>query len=300
MKQDGGQLKHLLATKADTNAAQPDGSTALHWAAYQGDAVTAAMLLKAHANPNVRTTTGMTPLIMASESGSEELVRLLLKAGADPNATLTHGETPLMMAARTGSVPVMKLLIDKGVKIDAREELRGTTALMWAAANSNTAAVRFLISKGADVSAHSATTKPGRAPYLAPSSRDRINEFVHGYGLAGVTVDADAPDPTKGTQKERDAQAAKHKKFEEQRAAAARVLDEYPGEDENAHKQTKQWGGLTALIFAARQGDLHTIKALLDARADINETSEFGWTALLVRYPEPVLQDRPVSARSRR
>jgi ankyrin repeat protein len=282
MKQDSGQLKHLLAAKADVNAAQPDGSTALHWAAYHGDAASAATLLKAHANPNVQTTTGMTPLVMACQSGSEDLVRLLLKAGADPNATLTHGETPLMMAARTGSVPVMKLLIDKGVKVDAREQLRGTTALMWAAANSNTDAVRFLISKGADVSAHSATTRPGRAPYLAPSSRDRINEFVHGYGLAGVTVDEDAPDPTKGTQKERDVQAAKHKKLEEQRAAAAKVLDEYPGDDENAHKLNKQWGGLTPLIFAARQGDLETIKVLLDAKADVNETSEFGWTALLV------------------
>jgi uncharacterized protein len=282
MAQDGGKLQHLLATKADVNAPQADGSTALHWAAYQGDAHVAAILLRAHANPNVRTTTEMTPLLLGCESGNEELVRLLLKAGADPNATLTHGETPLMMAARTGSVPVMKLLIEKGVSVDAREQLRGTTALMWAAANSNTEAVRFLVSKGADISAHSATTKPGRAPYLAPSSRDRINEFVHGYGLAGLTVDEDAPDPTKGTQKERDAQAAKHEKLEEQRAAAAKVLAQYPGDDENAHKLDKQWGGLTPMIFAARQGDLETVKVLLEAKADVNETSEFGWTPLLV------------------
>ena len=284
MNQDNGRLEHLLAAKADVNATQPDGSTALHWAAYHGDAPTAVTLLKAHANPNVRTTTGMTPLLLACQSGSEELVRVLLKAGADPNATLTHGETPLMMAARTGSVPVMKVLLEKSkdVKVDAREDLRGTTALMWAAANSNTDAVRYLISKGADVSAHSATTRPGRSPYLAPSSRDRINEFVHGYGLAGLTVDEDAPDPTKGTQKEREVQAAKHKKLEEQRAAAAKVLAEYPGDDENAHKNAKQWGGLTPLIFATRQGDLETVKVLLDAKADVNEKSEFGWTALLV------------------
>jgi uncharacterized protein len=267
MNQDNGRLGHLLADKADVNAAQPDGSTALHWAAYHADARSAAILLKAHANPNLRTTTGMTPLILACQSGSAELVHLLLKAGADPNATLAHGETPLMMAARTGSVPVMKLLAEKGVPIDAKEQLRGTTAIMWAAANSNTDAVRFLISKGADVSARSATTKPGRAPYLAPSSRDRINEFVHGYGLAGVTVDADTPE--------------KQKKLEEQRSAATKVLAQHPGDDENAHKLNKQWGGLTPLIFAARQGDLETVKVLLDAEADVNETSEFGWTALL-------------------
>jgi ankyrin repeat protein len=283
MRQDQAQLTHLIAAKADVDAAQPDGSTALHWAAYHGDIRVLSLLLKAGANPNIRTSTGMTPLLLACEAGNADLVAQLLNAHADPNLTLGHGETPLMMAARTGSVPVLKLLLaQKGVKIDAKEQLRGTTALMWAAANSNTEAVRFLISKGADVSTRSATTRPGRAPYLAPSSRDRINEFVHGYGLAGLTVDEDAPDPTKGTQKERDVQAAKHKKLEEQRAAAAKVLDQHPGDDENAHKLDKQWGGLTPLIFATRQGDLETVKVLLEAKADINETSEFGWTPLLV------------------
>ncbi|HXD72865.1 MAG TPA: ankyrin repeat domain-containing protein, partial [Vicinamibacterales bacterium] len=40
-------------------------------------------------------------------------------------------------------------------------------------------------------------------------------------------------------------------------------------------------GGLTALTFAAREGDLESAKALLDAGADINETTEYGWTPLL-------------------
>src|SRR5262249_8492508 len=40
-------------------------------------------------------------------------------------------------------------------------------------------------------------------------------------------------------------------------------------------------GGLTALVFAAREGDLETTKVLLDAGADINQTTEYGWTPLL-------------------
>ncbi|HTK77485.1 MAG TPA: ankyrin repeat domain-containing protein, partial [Gemmataceae bacterium] len=40
-------------------------------------------------------------------------------------------------------------------------------------------------------------------------------------------------------------------------------------------------GGLTALVFAAREGDLESATLLLDAKADINETTEYGWTALL-------------------
>jgi|GEM_PF-127023 len=41
------------------------------------------------------------------------------------------------------------------------------------------------------------------------------------------------------------------------------------------------WGGLTPLIFAAREGDIESVKLLLEAGADVNQTSEFGWTALL-------------------
>jgi uncharacterized protein len=40
-------------------------------------------------------------------------------------------------------------------------------------------------------------------------------------------------------------------------------------------------GGLTALIFAAREGDLESTKALLEAGAPVNQTSEYGWTPLL-------------------
>jgi uncharacterized protein len=273
------------AADADINAPQPDGSTALHWAAYHGDSRATSVLLKAHANPNARTDTGVTPLILACESGNADVVNLLLKAGADPNQTLTHGETPLMMAARTGSVPVLRLLLARGAKVDAREQLRGTTALMWAAAGSNTEAVRFLIAKGAEVGARSATTKPGRGPYLAPSSRERINEFITGVGLASALEDADSTastpvDSGQGTQGE-EARAAAHKKLEVEKAAAKAIIAKNPKPPPVKHSG-KQWGGLTPLLFAAREGNLETVKALLQAGADVNQTSEFGWTALLV------------------
>jgi ankyrin repeat protein len=40
-------------------------------------------------------------------------------------------------------------------------------------------------------------------------------------------------------------------------------------------------GGLTPLLFAAREGDVDSVRALLDAGVDVNQTSEYGWTALL-------------------
>jgi ankyrin repeat protein len=63
MQGDAARLQTLLKAHADVNAAQPDGSTALHWAAYHGDARTAAALLAAGAHPNVAMDTGVTPLV---------------------------------------------------------------------------------------------------------------------------------------------------------------------------------------------------------------------------------------------
>jgi len=266
MQRDAVRVQALLRDRADVNAAQPDGSTALHWAADHGDGATAKLLLEAGAHPNVTTDTGMTPLVLACQAGSAPVVKLLLEHGADVHQTLRHGETPLMMAARTGSVPVLQLLLAHGAKIDAREKQRGTTALMWAAASSNVDAVKFLIAKGADISARSGTTPPGRRPYLAETGRSRISQFAYGYGLAGEFVAKDA------------AQAKEHKR---EQTISIKLLEQYPlGKLPTASKD--RWGGLTPLIFAVREGDMASVKALVEAGADVNETSTYDWTPLLV------------------
>jgi len=283
MRRDPASLERLLSAKADVNAAQADGSTALHWAAYHGDTHAATALLAAGARATALTDTGMTPLELACEAGNADLVRLLLEAGADANQTLRNGETPLMMAARTGRVPVLEVLLAKGAQIDAREKLRGTTALMWAAANSNVEAVRLLIRKGADLNARSATVAPGRRPYIAPPGRERIQEFIDGTGLRGAIVEQEAPDTqAPGAANDPEARAAAQRRFEAQKAAAKDALSRLEEPAKYGQRGAKQWGGLTPLIFAAREGNLETVKALLDAGVDVNQTSEYGWTALLV------------------
>jgi ankyrin repeat protein len=272
MRDDATRVVTLIAAKADVNAPQPDGSTALHWAAYHGDVKLAGALLRAHANPGAVMENGMTPLSLACENGNADLVKELLKAGADPNQILANGETPLMMAARTGRVAVMAALLEKGAKVDEKEKLRGTTALMWAAANSNTDAVRFLISKGADVSARSGTTTPGRPPYLAPPGRNRIADFINGRG---ITFEGVKPSSDPKAQAQEDAILAK------ERAYAKRSLAAFPLE-KPAKPAAKKWGGLTPLQFAVREGSMETVKVLVDSGADVNQRSEFGWTALLV------------------
>jgi uncharacterized protein len=282
MHADPGQLIKLIHSGANVNAPQPDGSTALHWAAHHGDAGATKALLAAGANASAITDTGITPLSLACEAGNPAVVKMLLDAGANANQVLANGETPLMMAARTGNVPVLKELVAHGAQVDQREKLRGTTALMWAAANSNTEAVNFLISKGADVNARSASVSPGRKPYIAPPSRERIEEFVNGTGLRGPAVkevgDTAPPGEKKPTPEEQAAEAARVQK---EIAEAKKAIDRFPKTAKWNQRGSEKFGGLTPLIFATRQGDLATVKALLKAGANVNGTSTYGWTALL-------------------
>jgi uncharacterized protein len=151
-KRDQDVISKLLASKVDVNAAQPDGMTALHWAALHDDADLVAALLKNKAAADQETRYGVRPLALACRNGNDRIVKLLLDAGADPHRALAGGETPLMTAARTGNAKAVRLLIERGAKVDAKDR-KGQTALMWAAAEGNLDAVDELIRAGADVRA---------------------------------------------------------------------------------------------------------------------------------------------------
>jgi ankyrin repeat protein len=83
-------VQTLLAKKSDVNATQPDGATALHWAAYTQDAETVAQLIRAGANVNVRNNYGISPLALAAEHGNANIIGQLMKAGADPNDPINY------------------------------------------------------------------------------------------------------------------------------------------------------------------------------------------------------------------
>jgi ankyrin repeat protein len=142
----------LLEKKVDVNAAQNDGMTALHWAAYHDNADAAKELLAAGADANAANRYGFTPLSVACTNGSAKIVELLLEDKADPNAQLAGGETCLMTAARTGRVEPVTSLIAHGADVNAKER-KGQTALMWAAAEGNTDVCELLVKSGADLHA---------------------------------------------------------------------------------------------------------------------------------------------------
>jgi ankyrin repeat protein/mono/diheme cytochrome c family protein len=161
---DVATARALLKAKADSNSAEPDGTTALHWAAQRGDMQTADLLIRAGAKVAVANRYGVTPLSVAVTTGDAAIVERLLAAGADANSVLPDGETVLMTAARTGRVDVLKALIARGADVRAKEQRKGQTALMWAAADNNAAAIRALVEAGADINERS--TGGSFTPYL--------------------------------------------------------------------------------------------------------------------------------------
>lgn len=149
-KQDWAAVSAQITSKADLNATQADGATALHWAAYHNKAEIVEKLLAAGAKADVANRYGITPLLLACENGSEEIVRSLLNAGADANAKQRGGETALMVASRAGKPGAVKALLEKGAKVDAQDR-KEQTALMWAAAEGHADVIELLVKSGAKI-----------------------------------------------------------------------------------------------------------------------------------------------------
>ena len=155
--QDAETVQTLLQEEIDVNATQPDGATALHWAAHWDAVETAGQLIRAGAHPDVVNDYGVTPLSLACSDASGAMVEMLLEAGADPNLALPSGETPLMTAARTDNLGGVKALVSHGAAVNAKEATLGQTALMWALSRNHLVVARTLVDSGADVKARSDT-----------------------------------------------------------------------------------------------------------------------------------------------
>ena len=154
-RQDWSAVATLFEQGVDVNAAQPDGSSALHWATHWNDATTVQSLIAAGADVNAVTQTHVTPLILACENGGGAVVEALLLAGANAVTGYPNGETPLMLCAKTGNANAVTQLIAHGADVHAASEDLGQTALMWAAAEGHAPVVRALLAAGASIPAES-------------------------------------------------------------------------------------------------------------------------------------------------
>jgi len=272
--------------KADVNAPQADGATALQWASYRNDLELADVLIAAGANVKAANRDGATAMSLASINGSAPMMEKLLKAGADPNELDPHGETPLMFAARSGNLAGVKVLLAHKADVNAKEKLRGTTALMWASEQDHADVVRLLLASGADYKAASNPDAKGGTAYLAPTVQGRAQQDKRprngtdvpvGAELGGAAVSASAePAPRPAAVKARGAGAGAANSADAVAAADQAAADLAFNRNVNT-----EGGGLTALVLAARQDCLDCAKALVEAGADVNQVTRYGWTALL-------------------
>src|SRR5215510_9542816 len=81
MTENKQAVRALLQKKADVNAAQVDGATALHWTVRWDDMETTDLLLRAGANVNAASRVGTTPLILAIANGNAAMMDRLIRAG---------------------------------------------------------------------------------------------------------------------------------------------------------------------------------------------------------------------------
>ena len=230
---DAATVRKLIKDGADVNAAHGDGMTALHYAALNGDAELTMMLLYAGANVGAKTRLGgYTPLHLAAQIGNAGVIAPLVSAGAQVSVTTATGTTPLMQAAHSGSVDSVRILIENGADPNVKEKANGQTALMFASASDRVEVVKLLIARGADLNATS-----------------RVEDF------AKLTMDFDAdqngvPRPQQPVNP-----------------------NDVPGitRPYNYNELIDKHGGLAALHFAARQGSMASVEALLKGGANVNQ-----------------------------
>jgi ankyrin repeat protein len=238
---DKEAVRAMLKQGADVNAAEGDGTTALHWAARAGDAELVQMLLYAGANVKATTRLGAyTPLMMAAQAGHSAAVAALVAGGADVKATSTTGTTPLMFAAESGDPRTVTMLIEGGSDVNARETVMGQTPLMFAAAYNRLDVVKLLIARGADLAATS--TVVDLTKLSSPEEEFFRQRAAQNAGRAGNNGPR-PPDVPGVTRQFR--------------------YNELVGTS----------GGFSPLHFAVRQGHADVVKALVDAGADVNQVN---------------------------
>lgn len=290
MRGDKAAVRDLIKQAADINAAQGDGSTALHWAASKDDAEMAQMLIYAGANVRATTRIGSyTPLFMAAKSGAASVVELLLKAGSEVNVKGSDGLTPLMMAAISGNRETVRVLIEHGAQVNAKEAEHGQTALMFAAAFDRPDAISELAKHGADLNLATEVQQPPQRPggfggfgqmqgqAQAAGNNQNANQNAQPpaaqaqRGQRGGQRNAvPAPGPVPATQAQGQGQRGQQQQGQGQQ----------PPENDRGQKSPR--GGLTPLMYAARDGRLNAVKALIENGADLNVQSADKSTSLLI------------------
>ena len=221
-------------------------------AAKRQDKEAVRSLIKNHADVNVADADGTTALAWAAHWDDLEMTDLLIGAGANANAANDYGVTPLSLACtnRDGA------MVEKLLQAKANPNLTqwtGETPLMTAASVGSVDAVKSLLAHGAKVNAQESDYGQTALMWAISFHQPEIAKLLIENG------------------------ADIHAKTHAQPGIKPMVLASY-GTDVQANSK----GGYTPMIFAARAGDLETIKLLLAKGADVNESTPDEGNTLVI------------------
>ncbi len=197
------------------------------------------------ADVNARQGDGATALHWAVHHDDREMVAKLLRAGADAKAANELGVTPLMLACLNASPRMVDVLLEAGANPDAAAPGR-ETPLMVGSWTGSGEVVRLLIAAGADVNAKEASRQQTALMWAAS---ERHAEIVRLLVQSGADLHA-------------------------------RTAVNLPNRKPGMRPSGAAAAGLTALLFAARVGDVESARILLDAGAKVDDTSDEGLSAL--------------------
>jgi uncharacterized protein len=237
----------VILCAATVRAAAP--SVPLVDAVKRQDKTITRTLLKQHADVNTPDVEGMTALHWAAHWNDLDTVKLLLRAGAKAKVANRYGVTPLHEACTVGNLGMIEALLDGGADPNAVLG-EGETPLMTAARTGNAAAVRMLAVRGANVNATEAWRGQTALMWAAAEDHEPVARLLIELG-ADVNV------------------RSTHYDFPALTGGNGGIIHDRPE------------GGLTAIMFAARQGSIETADRLIAAGADVNVSEpQYGFTPL--------------------
>ena len=207
--------------------------------------------------------------------------------------------TPLMMAANTGDVETVRALLDDDSDVNAKTN-NGGTALFAAAKKGYAEIVRILLDRGADANARDQNgrtalhvgAEDGHSDVVrALSKESAVNAQTKNSRTASSAAAANGNTDIVQALAEKDAELSLlgadnetsklMESVEKNHIDTVRALLQ-AGAEVNARNEM----GVTALMVAARNGNPETIEALLDGGADVNAETEYGGSALRIATME--------------
>lgn len=240
--------------------------TRLAEAAMHEDNAAVRALIQQKADVNAGLPDGATALHWAVNEDDLDTVSLLIQAGANVKAKDRYGFTPLYFASTNGSAAVIRMLLDAGADPNAADA-GGETALMTAMRSGNIDAVKALLQDGADVKAKDAVTQQTALMWAVRSNFPAAVEILLEYGAeinartrTGKTPAARPPGAGGGSH------------------GAGIVRSGWPQQG----FQGETPGGMTPLLYAARDGRTDIARMLIAGKADVQQADVNGITPLLM------------------